>query len=170
MDGTLAALYALLSLLDMGLTDCREAGCLARSDAPARLSFQAADVQFNDFSIGNEIYIGYDFDRAFGPFQPTLGASFTEDSETWIGYGVKTAWTFDSGVFIEGSIMPGLYYEAGGIPLGGNLQFRSAIGVGYEFGNGATLTVLYDHRSNADTQPLNPGLETLSIRYAVTLD
>jgi len=135
MDGTLALIWLITSLGDMAINDCPD-GCLIKRPATARLSYQIADVQFNEESIGTEAYFGYDSHRRKGPAQPTYGLSITTD----------------------------------GPDLGGHLQFRSAFGVGYEFDNGSTLTVSYDHRSNADTQPINPGLETLSIRYAVKWD
>ena len=169
MDGTLALIWLLTSLTDMTVNDCPNRGCLTGEDAPARLSYQLADVQFNEVSIAEEFYMGYDSHRRKGPFQPTYGLSLTTDGSAWFGVGWK--WTsqnvYDSPFFIETSMMPGLYAPREGVDLGGALQFRSAFGVGYEFDNGSTITVAYDHRSNADTQARNPGLETLSIRYQV---
>jgi hypothetical protein len=170
MDGTLAAIYLITSLLDMGLTHCPQ-GCLAREAAPARLSVQAGDVIFQEDSIGEEVFIGYNLDHAYGPFQPTVGLSVTDQRAGWIGLGVKSRFEIGAGgLFAEGSIMPGYYSAGDGPDLGGDLQIRSALGLGYEFGNGATLSLLYDHRSNADTRARNPGLETLAVRYQVALD
>jgi len=171
MDGTLAAIYLIASLFDMGVNHCGNTGCLARDAAPARLSVQAGDVIFQEERIGQELYLGYDLDHAYGPFQPTVGFSMTDEGAGWIGLGVKSRFEIGpAGLFAEGSIMPGYYGAGDGPDLGGNLHIRSALGMGYEFGNGATLSVLYDHRSNADTQSSNPGMETLSIRYQVALD
>ena len=78
--------------------------------------------------------------------------------------------TVGAGWFAEGSVMPGFYDAGDGPDLGSNLQFRSALGLGYEFAGGSTLSVHYDHRSNADIESLNPGLETIAIRYAVTFN
>lgn len=44
----------------MAVNDC-PSGCLARSDADSRISFQAAAVQFNESWISEEIMLGYDF-------------------------------------------------------------------------------------------------------------
>jgi len=171
MDGRLGVIYLILSLFDMQSTHCGQAGgCLGREEAPARLSFQAGDVQFQDASIGAEAYLGYDLGHTYGPFQPTIGLSVTDQSAAWIGLGVKSTFDLGGGLFFEGSIMPGYYQRGDGPELGGTLHFRSALGLGYEFGNGATLALLYDHRSNGDTVSPNPGMETLSIRYAIALD
>lgn len=171
MDGTLAAIFLIASLTDMTLSDCPTA-CLRPSDATARLSFQAAGLQFQNVYIGSEFLIGYDLGRAYGPFQPTIAASLTDEGGTWFGAGAK--WTtqdfFAGPVFAEAALLPGLYYDNAEVAIGGVLQFRSSLGIGYEFDNGSTLLVSYDHRSNGDTQDFNPGLETLAIRYAIALN
>ena len=168
MNGTLAAIFVITSLTDMGLNECKT-GCLARHDAPARLSFQLGQAQLDDTNLGAEVYVGYDLGYRRGPFQPTIGASMTENGATWVGIGAK--WTstrvLPGPLFVETSLMPGIYAAGADSDLGGNLQFRSSVGVGYSFDNGATLTVAYDHRSNADTNRTNPGLEVASIRYAI---
>ena len=168
MDGTLALIWLLTSLGDMAFNDCPE-GCLKTQRSEPRISYQFADVQFNTESIAQEFYLGYDSHRSKGPFRPTYGLSLTTDGSAWFGIGWK--WTsqniIDSPFFVETSMMPGFYAGRDGPDLGGTLQFRSALGVGYEFDNGSTIAISYDHRSNADTQALNPGLETLSIRYAL---
>jgi hypothetical protein len=169
MDGTLAALFFLIGLGDMTLSDC-PTGCLAVRQAPARATLQWGEVQFQDAGIGHEAYGGYDLGRTYGPFQPTAGVSVTDEGAAWAGIGAK--WTsarhIPGPLFLEASFMPGFYVQGDGPDLGGALHFRSAIGLGYAFDNGATLTLLYDHRSNGDTQVLNPGLETLGLRVAFT--
>ncbi len=170
MDGALAVIFIVTGLTDMALNDC-PTGCLQSSDAVSRLSVQGAEVIFQSETIDEEIYVGYDLPTGYGPFQPTIGASITGDGGAWIGAGAKwnSQGVIGSPFFIESSLMPGIYHDNDSPDLGGALQFRSAIGLGYTFENGATLTVLYDHRSNADTQSINPGLETFSLRYAVAL-
>ncbi len=170
MDGTLAAIYVLAALLDMGLTDCREAGCLAASDAQSRVWVQGAAVEFDREIIGEEVFVGLDLGTARGPFQPVIGLSANGDGDAWIGAGVKTQWRFGGGWFAEGALMPGYHDRGDGPDLGGSLQFRSALGVGYEFGSGATLSVHYDHRSNGGIETVNPGLETIGLRYAMPLN
>ncbi len=171
MDGTIAVIFFIVSLTDMGINECPD-GCLTRQDAPERFSIQGGDVIFQERDIGAEAYFGYDRDHRFGPFQPTYGLSLTDENAFWVGGGAK--WTtkgfHDGPFFAELSFMPGLYAKGDGPKLGGPLHFRSAIGVGYEFDNGGTLTALFDHRSNGDVLPRNPGLETLSIRYSIGIE
>jgi hypothetical protein len=168
MDGTLAFIWLITSLTDMTLDDCPD-GCLKTEKFAPEIFYQFADVQFNDDSIAEEFYLGYDSHRRRGPFRPTYGLSLTTEGSAWFGIGWKwsSQYVYDSPLFVETSMMPGFYAQRDGPDLGGTLQFRSALGVGYEFDNGSSLTVSYDHRSNADTNPVNPGLETLSIRYGM---
>lgn len=167
MDGTLAVIFLVASLTDMGMNDC-PTGCLAPEQAVQRLSFQTAKVEFQKDIIGNEYYLGYDLGTSFGPFQPTFGVSATDDGGYWVGIGAK--WTtkqiFDSPFFIESSLMPGYFEKGDGPDLSGHLQFRSSLGAGYTFENGSTIVASYDHRSNADRIKPNPGLETIALRVA----
>ena len=170
MDGTLAVIFFVASLTDMGFNDC-PTGCLAQAAAPGRVSFNLSDLQFQNESIGGEVMLAYDLPRSFGPFQPTVGLSSTDSGDIWLGAGAR--WTsqelFAGPLFVEASFMPGFYFNDAGPDLGGNLHFRSSLGVGYAFANGTTVSVAYDHRSNGDTLSYNPGLETLALRVAVPL-
>ena len=170
MDGTLAVIFIVASLTDIALKDCPDS-CLSRSDAPARLTLQAGNVIFQENAIDAELYVGYDQARRFGPFQPTLGASASEEGGAWFGGGLKwtSEWSVQSPAYFEASLMQGFHLRGDGPDLGGALQFRSAIGIGYRFPNGDSLSLHYDHRSNADTQTPNPGLETLALRYAIEI-
>jgi hypothetical protein len=171
MDGTLAVLFIVAGLTDMGVNHC-PTGCLQQSEAAPRFNIQAADVIFQEDRIGQEIYVGYDSGQSYGPFAMTYGASSTADGDLWIGVGAK--WTSKKltpgPFFVELSLIPGLYAQGDGPDIGGALQFRSALGAGYEFANGDTLAVLFDHRSNADIESTNPGLETFGIRYAFAIN
>ena len=170
MDGTIAIIFALVGLGDMIVNDCPD-GCLAQSPESTRFSIQAAGVQFNEDWLGSEIVLGYDFGRSYGPFQPMMSISATEQGDVWFGGGAKWRQTLgQSDFFVEGSFQPGIYIRGTGPDLGGNIHFRSALGLGYEFDNGGSVLMSFDHRSNGDFLPLNPGLETLSIQYSFVLD
>ena len=86
MDGTLAALFLVASLADMGINHCSK-GCLAPGETDKRIALSFGDVQFQQASVDQEIYIRYDFGRTYGPFQPTIGASVTGRGDAWIGIG-----------------------------------------------------------------------------------
>jgi hypothetical protein len=171
MDGTFAVIFFIVGLTDTYLNEC-QTGCYRLQDAPARAALQLGDMIFQENSISEEIYATYDLPRRYGVFQPVIGASATTDGGLWVGAGAK--WTtqdvIDGPFFVEASFLPGFYAQGDGPDLGLPLEFRSGLGVGYMFDNGATLTVLADHRSNGDLDDTNPGLETVGIRFAMELN
>jgi len=169
MDGTFAVIFLLAGLADMKVNHC-ETGCLALSETPARIAVSAGDVQFQKDSIGSEVYVRYDFGRAYGPFQPALGVSVTDDNDAWIGFGATWTGRFaHNRGYVQLHLMPGLYAQGDGVDLGSPIEFRSGAEIGYEARNGVRVGLSYDHRSNADLESLNPGLETVQLRVSVPL-
>lgn len=171
MEGWLAGVFAIFGFTDMYLNDC-QTSCLAYSPAQERLHFQIGATEFQHEWIGQEVLLGYDFDRKYGPFQPIASASITDTGDFWIGAGLK--WTsehlLDSKIYFETYAMPGFLHAEDGPDLGGFIQFRGSIGFGYEFDNGIRTVIAYDHRSNAHIWETNPGLETLHLRVSIPLD
>ncbi|EAR50959.1 hypothetical protein OG2516_03123 [Oceanicola granulosus HTCC2516] len=170
MDGTIALVFLLTGLADMRLNHCAT-GCLAPEPVTPRLSFQVANLEFQEESIGGEIFADYATGEARGPFQPVVGFSYSSENSAWLGFGLRTAMPlFDTGLVAEGALMPGFHATGDGPYLGGSLQFRSSLGMSYEFINEARVGVYYDHRSNADINRVNPGLETFGFRLSVPLN
>jgi lipid A 3-O-deacylase len=166
MDGTMAALVLGAALLDMGFAHC-PTGCLAPGETPARWSISTGAAIFQDDGRGAEIYIRRDAGVRFGPFQPTVGASLTSEGAAWVGGGALYTLQGPQAIYLQGHIMPGLYRPGGGGPdLGGSLQFRSGLEVGYETASGLRLGLAVDHRSNAEFYGDNPGLETVQFRVS----
>ncbi len=168
MDGSFAVIFLVAALGDMIATDCAE-NCIGRADAPARIGVQGASVLFQYEDVARELFVTYDRPVTFGPFQPTLGVSVSDERTVWVGYGARWQRQWRD-VFLEASLMPGLYAAGDGPEIGGALHFRSGVAVGYRFDNGGTVALTIDHRSNADIQEHNPGLETVGLRYSFTLD
>ena len=167
MDGTLAVLFLVAGVTDMSLNYCGTDGCLAESAEQSRLSISGGDVQFQDDSIGEEVYLRYEFGHTYGPFQPAAGASVTSDRDTWIGLGATYSKHFaHDHAYLQLSLMPGLYAQGNGPDLGHVIEFRSGIELGYETRGGMRFGISYDHRSNAELDSVNPGLETVQFRLS----
>ncbi|WP_010137179.1 acyloxyacyl hydrolase [Oceanicola sp. S124] len=169
MDGTLAVLFLLAGLSDMGLNHCGADGCLAQAPAEQRLAFSAGQVLFQEDHISNEVFVKYDLGTSYGPFQPGFGLSVTDEGDAWIGMGASWTAELDQ-LYVQLSLMPGLYAQGSGPDLGNVIEFRSGIEVGFEGRNGWRYGLLYDHRSNAELSSVNPGLETLQFRVSVPLN
>lgn len=171
MDALVAIIFFVTSLGDMALTDCRT-DCLASQTPPAQLSVQMALLEHQKDWSNREALIRFDAPIQHGPFQEIFSIGMSQTDDLWIGAGLKysTQELIPGPLFLETTFQPGLHYRGDGPNIGGFLHFRSGVGVGYAFDNGASLVLAYDHRSNADRTIPNPGLNTLSIRYAITFD
>lgn len=170
MDGTFAVLFLIAGLADMKISHCPISGCLTERDTPARIALSAGDVQFQKDSISEEVYVRYDFGRAYGPFQPAFGLSATSDGDAWVGLGATwTGYFARERGYVQLHLMPGLYAQGDGPDLGSPLEFRSGAEIGYETRKGVRIGLSYDHRSNADIESVNPGLETVQLRVSIPL-
>lgn len=168
MDGTFAVLTLVLGMYE-AYDGCDNA-CLARNDVPARMSLSTGALysQFNE--IGTETYIRYDTGISHGPFQTIAGLSYSSLGDLWAGLGHSYSMSAgDTGLFAEFHAMTGIYERSGGPDLGGPIEFRSGVEVGYEWPSGWRAGVSYDHRSNAELYATNPGIETIQFRVSSPL-
>ena len=169
-DGTMAVVGLIAGLIDMGVNHCPEDGCLARNDVAAYNSLALGETYFQESHQGEEIYFRRDTGLAFGPFQNVWGFSASTDGEFWIGAGhAYTLNLFNERTFIQFHAMTGLYEDGSGADLGGALEFRSGIELGYQAPNGTRVGLGVDHRSNAGIYSRNPGLETVHLRVAIPI-
>ena len=65
--------------------------------------------------------------------------------------------------------MVGAYRRGSGRDLGGALQFRNALDIGYRWESGIEAGIGADHRSNAGLRHPNPGLNTVYLFAAIPL-
>ena len=170
-DGTFAAAMIVLGLWDMSANHCgTETGCLGRTDVSPRFAFSAGQTVPRTAPVANEIYVRYDLGHRNGPFGHAVGFSAGENGELWLGYGQTYKKQLGaSPVYAELHAMVGLYEPGNGWDLGGPIEFRSGIELGYENRNGWRYALSYDHRSNAEIYGNNPGIETMQFRVSIPL-
>ena len=170
-DGTFAVLMLIAGLTDMSMNHCGSgAGCLGRSETAPRVAFSAGTVVERNAKESAEVYLRYDFGTRLGPFGQAAGLSLGKESGAWVGYGLTWSTTFgQSPFYTELHAMPGLYAAGDDFDLGGALEFRSGIEVGYENRKGWRYGLSYDHRSNAGIYGDNPGIETVQFRVSVPI-
>jgi hypothetical protein len=166
-DGTFAVLTLALGLFDMTQNHCPNEGCLAKNTVDSHLSFSAAETYFQEDPYGQEIYIRHDTSLAHGPFQTIYGLSVTDDQDVWFGVGHAYTMPLFHGAYMQLHAMPGVYFQGEGVDLGGPIEFRSGIELGYEARNGLRIGLGYDHRSNAGIYESNMGLETVMLRVSI---
>lgn len=94
-------------------------------------------------------------------------ASIHSGGTTFVGIGLSARLELKNDWFAEASVAPG-YYNASGpkTELGSNFEIRSLLGVGRKLTNGDRLSLALAHTSNADTATVNPGVNSLLLRYS----
>ena len=88
------------------------------------------------------------------------------DNDSWIGFGVSGEYALSDRMFLEGSFMPG-YYSQGATDLGGNLHFRSTLGVGINVSDNFAISFALSHWSNGSIERWNPGTDMAMIRISI---
>ncbi len=148
------------------------------------LTTLTANAQELTFGLGTTDYgdagqdsVAFDLEYRHAPFlqrrvmSVALGAnaSVSAEGDLFVGGGIWTRWQWDSGWFIDNSIMPGLYEEGvAGNDLGSAFEIRSLLGVGYQFDNGHAISAAFSHKSNASLATDNPGMNLYTIRYHIS--
>jgi hypothetical protein len=109
-----------------------------------------------------------------GLLRPHLGVCWNSRGYTSKVYaGASLRFASDSGVFFEIGL-GGAWHDgeretddSDRKQLGSRLLFRIPIEVGVAFGDRHSLSLLFDHVSNAGLADENEGLDTLGVRYGV---
>ena len=137
---------------------------------------EAQDLSFGlttDYERGDlGLVVEYHGAPVFGDargFSGAWGVAARADSEAnaWVGAGFALNANVTDRAFIEASFMPGYYHE-GDTDLGYRLQFRSLIGVGWALSQDSAVILSIDHISNANLSDVNPGAETVALRYRLS--
>lgn len=100
---------------------------------------------------------------------PIAGLSFFEGGSTYTYAGLR--WEVDLGrdLFLAPSFAAGLYDENDGFALGGPLEFRSALELGWHWHRASSLSLTYYHLSNASLYEENGGSESLVLSLGLDL-
>lgn len=98
-------------------------------------------------------------------------AELVDTGDAFIGGGISSSWDLQRGWFIEASVLPGAYFESAPLnDLGSTFEIRSLIALGKRFENGKAISLALSHKSNASTASINPGVNTLSLRWHMPLN
>ncbi|MGE4545228.1 MAG: acyloxyacyl hydrolase [Pedobacter sp.] len=103
--------------------------------------------------------------KKLGFVGPAVGLLATTDGG-WFGYGGLYADIVYKNLVITPMLSMGGYEEGDGKDLGGTLEFRSVLGLSWQFANRARLGLQIAHISNADMHDKNPGAEDFLLTFA----
>lgn len=167
MDGRLAILFNLVSFFG----EHTEIGGfhMDRGDISDHFVVSAGPTLQNGRSSSFETRISYAMPKKWLHFNPMIDISFTDKGAVWAGFGLYQQFDFeiaDQDLFFGFYTAPGFYSAGNDIDLGLALQFRAGFEFGAVFHDDWRLALSYDHRSNADLSSVNPGVETLQLRFS----
>ena len=167
-DGSIAVVFWLLTLGSAALD--RADGWFEREAVTPYVVGSIGSTEFEGVSGGAEARFSYYPGQSYGPVRPVVDLSVTEKGGAFAGVGLAWQRDVDLGqlpLFVGVEFIPGLWVDGDGPDLGGAFQVRSGLelGVRIEAWNDARVSVMLDHRSNGDLERINPGLESVSLRF-----
>jgi hypothetical protein len=113
-----------------------------------------------------ELGLGYRGRGRFWAFRPGAGLTVTTGEAVYgwagIAYDVRIG-----RLILTPSFAPGLYRHGRGIDLGHPVEFRSQFEAGFRVSPRSRIGVSFSHMSNAGLGRTNPGVETLTLQYAI---
>lgn len=171
-DGSIAVLFWLLTLGSAAWDrfDGGADGWFERAAVTPYVVGSLAATSFEGRAEGAEARLSVYPGQAYGPVRPVLDLSVTERGGAFAGVGLAWQRDVDLGqlpLFVGVEFIPGLWLDGDGPDLGGAFQVRSGVelGVRLEQWGDARISVMLDHRSNGDLERINPGIESVSLRF-----
>lgn len=127
-----------------------------------------SSISFGWAGIGNETALvesrfEYRFNKKFLIFSPIMGIMVFGDGSKYVYSGFNIFKQFGKHLRVIPNFAVGGYHNGGKKDLGGALEFRSGIEIGYWILERMMAGVAFHHISNASIYDRNPGTETLSL-------
>lgn len=145
---------------------------------PVAAPAAAQTLVFEGFQTVNRFDVtGAAVEYRFSPFREKNGTAYSvilrgmydSGDNGWLGAGLHIRHDYASGWFVEGATMPGYYDHSGpSYYLGSELEFFSYVGVGRRLGEANFVSVMFGHLSNANTGDINPGRNSVSVRFGTS--
>ena len=122
--------------------------------------------------LNGEVLIGSGLPFLFGTLRPALGGSLNTSGATSKAY-LDARWEIEtpSGLFFGTGLGAALHNglldatDPDRKALGSRVLFHIPVEVGLRFNERHSLSIYFEHMSNAHTRPVNEGLDDIGIRY-----
>lgn len=137
---------------------------------PLSLAFSGGVSNFNKsetrFELGSEVR----FPTDLWGLAVATGLYVNHDRSAWVFAGLRRDFSlFDSSWIVTPAFAVSLYSQGDGKDLGGPIEFRSALEIGYEWPSRRRLAFAIYHLSNAGIYDRNPGMNSLILTYSFPL-
>lgn len=103
-------------------------------------------------------------------FTPIAGVEVSHQGSVYGYGGFAMDVFFGDNIIVTPSAAVGLYEAGNARDLGYPVEFRTGIEAAWQFDNGSRLGLAYHHISNAELGDRNPGIENLTVNYAIPFD
>ena len=98
------------------------------------------------------------------------GLSVNQGRAVWIFGGVRRDFSISKSWIVTPAFAVSIYEQGDGKDLGGPVEFRSALEIGYQWPSRKRLALVIYHLSNAGIYDQNPGMNSLALTYSFPLD
>jgi len=140
----------------------------AADEAMGKIGFGRFDFEDNTFAA-TELRLEYAGKNVWKSAFPITGVNINSDGGTYafagLGYDFKPLNNF----YITPSFAAGLWKESSSKDLGGPVEFRSQLELGYETSDKYRVGISYSHMSNAKLYEHNPGEESIIMNFSIPL-
>jgi hypothetical protein len=139
------------------------------AEEPRSLAFSGGVSNFNKSEKRFELGLEFRTPIQVWGLAVAVGLSVNDDKSAWIFGGLRRDFSLGGSWILTPAFAMALYEEGDGKDLGGPLEFRSALEIGYEWASRKRLAVAIYHLSNAGIYNHNPGMNSLILTYSFPL-
>ena len=136
---------------------------------PRSLAFSAGVFNFSKSEKQVEVGMEFRTPTPLWGMAVTAGLAGTQDQSLWVFGGLRRDFSLGEGWLVTPAFAVSLYSQGDGKDLGGPLEFRSAVELGYEWANRTRLALAIYHLSNAGIYDHNPGSNSMILTYSFPL-
>jgi lipid A 3-O-deacylase len=97
------------------------------------------------------------------------GLTVNDDKSAWIFAGLRRDFSLGGPWLVTPAFGVSLYEQGDGKDLGGPLEFRSALEIGYAWPSDRRLALVIYHLSNAGIYDRNPGMNSLVLTFSLPI-
>ncbi len=141
----------------------------AAAEEPFSLAFSGGVSNFNKSE--DKLEIGFEARLPTGLWGMAVatGLYANDDRSVWVFGGLRRDFHLTRSWILTPAFAVSLYGQGDGKDLGGPVEFRSALEIGYEWPSHRRLAFAISHLSNAGIYDHNPGMNSLILTYSLPL-
>jgi hypothetical protein len=168
---TLKTYSKLTSILvaGLGLLTAQVAGDVAQAQEPRSIAISAGAFNFNKSPTVFEA--GFEYRHPINVWKLAVAGGLTAnvDGAFYLFGGLRRDFRLGGPWLITPAFAIALYEKGDSKDLGGTVEFRSALELGYQWANLHRIAFGIYHLSNAGIHDLNPGSNSLIVTYSLPL-